>query len=542
MKYITLAIMTVALVALFAGGLSAAESKTQLSIGDGTDWQCVSSTWADQPDGSIKATKTDDGDGLQGYCLAFLKNKVYSDLEAEFDVTMPVGHADEGFIIRAQDPTHYYLVHFPQCGQGYRAQHYWAALSKADGSGYLRIIAMNLVTRVASNPLGTTNHARIKVTGDRIQVWVNGFPAIDERDKSYKSGRIGLGGFMTFAHGKVMVSGKTAKAAAWNDKIKQVKNWFTPFSTPGGAQSGITLVKTAKGTLLCQFISGTAYGTDGKPYLARSSDLGKTWTVDLAPANVSGMIQSLKDGRLVSVRLGATDSAFSESTDDGLTWSAPVAIDMAKPPNLRNFALGWPLQLKDGTLIMFGYGTHESSTAPITKWGAVHLQGFATRSTDGGKTWSKPANLDTDRPDMGNLDLTEPVGFETADGRIMCLIRPVYSPWMWETWSKDGGKTWGPCVRGPFPGWAPSAAVKTESGAAIFPTRGPGLTMHTTRDDGMTWDANYIDTSIWAMGSLVEVKPNVVLFMYMDSWWGLLRGQYMRITPKGLEPIEPDKI
>ncbi len=537
MKHITLIIMTVALLALFAGCLSAGESKMQLSIGDGKDWQFFNSNWSDQPDGSIKGAKDGDGDGLQGYCLAFLKTKAYSDVEAEFDVTMPAGHADEGFIFRAQDPTHFYIVHFPQCGQGYRAQHYWAALSKADGSGYLRIITMNHVQRVASNPVGTTNHAKIKVTGDRIQVWVNGFPAIDERDKSYKSGRIGLAGFVAFAHGKVTVDGKIARAAAWNDKVKQVKNWTTPFAAQGGTQGGINLAKTAKGTLLCQFTGA------GGAYLARSSDLGKTWTVNPTPPNLTGLVQSLKDGRLISVTLGGTDSAWSESTDDGLTWSAPVAIEMTSPPDLRSFSTGWPLELKDGTLIRFGLGGHKTWNDPVTKWGNVHCQAFATRSTDGGKTWSKPANLDTDRPDMGNLDLTEPVGFETADGRIMCLIRPVYSPWMWETWSNDGGKTWGPCVRGPFPGWAPSVAVRTQSGAVTFPTRGPGLTMHTTYDDGMTWDGGtYIDTSIWAMGSEVEVKPNVILFMYMDSWQGLLRAQYMKMTPKGLEPVQVDKL
>ena len=135
------------------------------------------------------------------------------------------------------------------------------------------------------------------------------------------------------------------------------------------------------------------------------------------------------------------------------------------------------------------------------------------------------------------LDLTEPIGFERADGRLMALIRPIYSPWMWETWSHDGGKTWGPCVRGPFPGYAPSVPVRTESGLVMFPVRFPGLTIHTTTDDGMTWDGGgggtYIDTSIWAMGSMVEVEPNLVLFLYMDSFDGKTRAQYIRVQPDG---------
>ena len=121
----------------------------QLRIGDGADWQFVTSKWADADDGAITGSRDGDGQGLQGYCLAFDKTSAYSDLEAEFTVSMPTGHADIGFIVRAQDPTHYYLIHFPQSGQSYRAQHFWAALSKAAGSGYLRFIALEHVQRVA---------------------------------------------------------------------------------------------------------------------------------------------------------------------------------------------------------------------------------------------------------------------------------------------------------------------------------------------------------------------------------------------------------
>jgi hypothetical protein len=47
----------------------------------------------------------------------------------------------------------------------------------------------------------------------------------------------------------------------------------------------------------------------------------------------------------------------------------------------------------------------------------------------------------------------------------------------------------------------------------------------------------YLDTSLWAMGSLVEVAPDVVLFLSMDSWESTLRRQVIRVTAKGLEPI-----
>jgi hypothetical protein len=72
----------------------------------------------------------------------------------------------------------------------------------------------------------------------------------------------------------------------------------------------------------------------------------------------------------------------------------------------------------------------------------------------------------------------------------------------------------------------------------MIATRFPGLAIHSTRDDGKTWDeGTYIDTSIWAMGSMIEIEPDLILFVYMDSWAGLLRAQFIRVTLEGLLPV-----
>lgn len=68
---------------------------------------------------------------------------------------------------------------------------------------------------------------------------------------------------------------------------------------------------------------------------------------------------------------------------------------------------------------------------------------------------------------------------ETAPGEVMALIRPIYSPWMWE---------------------------------------------------------------VWAMGSTIEVRPNLVLSVYNDSLQGKMRAQFIGATGKQLEPVKREQI
>ena len=139
----------------------------------------------------------------------------------------------------------------------------------------------------------------------------------------------------------------------------------------------------------------------------------------------------------------------------------------------------------------------------------------------------------------GCLDLTEPCGAEMGDGRIMALARPIYSPWMWETWSSDGGRTWGAVLRGPFPGYATPNMLRTSSGAVLVAHRLPTMTVNLSLDDGCTWDqGTLIDTGLWCMGCMVEVEPDLVLYLYIGSRGngGPMRAQYLRVTPQGLEP------
>ena len=119
---------------------------------------------------------------------------------------------------------------------------------------------------------------------------------------------------------------------------------------------------------------------------------------------------------------------------------------------------------------------------------------------------------------------------------MLALVRPIYSPWMWEIWSTNGGETWGPATSGPFPCYA-ATAITTTSGVILVSGRMPSLGLYASHDDGMTWQAYRIDTAgLWAMGHMVEVEPDVVLYAYMDTYESFMRAQYLRVTDDRIEP------
>jgi hypothetical protein len=65
-----------------------------------------------------------------------------------------------------------------------------------------------------------------------------------------------------------------------------------------------------------------------------------------------------------------------------------------------------------------------------------------------------------------------------------------------------------------------------------------GLTVFCSLDDGFTCDqGTMIDTGLWALGPMVEVKPNVVLYVYWDSYSTPMRSQRFRVGASGLEPV-----
>jgi hypothetical protein len=538
---------------------------TTVTIGDGTDWQFINGGWADGPDGQLavdpKMLNTD-GDYMQGVHYAINRKLCYQDCTVKLDFSLS-GHTDVGVVLRARDESHFYLVHFPNCGQASRAQHFWVALSKMDESGYLRRIKMQMIPRVSSTS-NTPLSAEVSIHGSRITVSVGDYGHFEAEDSTFAGpGQVGLYLFARATLKNVSIEGTpVTHAPVWREDVRQPVNWYHPLPNDTKQwQQSLDIKRFDDGELLMlvniQANKVSDMTARAVPHLTRSTDGGLTWSepalLDIGEVTSSwsaARIHITPKGRLIGFVPGTDHKLVSESTDRGQTW---------KPIGKTNLHIGPPraepvqdispqglMNLKDGGMLvfhLFGPDIHDDRYELYT-WGSKHCQGFSRRSDDDGATWSEAVNIDTPgvdadgKPLDGNLDFTEVSAVELANGRIMGFVRPIYSPTMWEIQSDDGGRSWAPAVRGPFPGYAAPNMVRTACGALLIAHRAPNLTVHCSLDDGLNWDqGTMIDSGLWAMGSMVEVEPDVVLYVYWDTYATLVRGQRFRVGAAGLDPV-----
>lgn len=548
---------------IYTAGMS---KNTALTVGDGSGWHFVNGAWTDGGDGALTIPPALANAGaapLQGAHFAFDITRAFQDCRVSFDFLLR-SHSDAGIILRARDESHFYLVHFPNCGQASRAQHFWAALSKMDDAGYLKLIRLAMIPRVPSTN-GIRMRCEVTLQGGRFIVRVGDYGRFEVSDGTYSGpGTVGAYLFGEAEIGNLRVHGPAARSPAWRAGFAHPTNWWLPL--PAGAdgwQQPIDVKRFDDGELVMlinvQGDTSDAQMARAQPFLTRSVDDGRTWSAlqplglgDLASSWSPARMHLTPRGRLIAMLPGPDHKLVYESNDRGRTWSAAGATNLhvgprTEPPVQSLAPMGF-LNLDDGAILAFllhGRDLHDNPL-PLHTWGSWHCQAFCARSDDDGVTWSAPVNVDTPgfhddgSPMEGNLDLTECTAVQHGNGRVTAYMRPIYSPVVWESWSDDGGRTWGPAVRGPFAGYASPNMVRTASGALLIAHRMPGLTVHCSHDDGLTWDqGTMIDTGLWAMGSMVEVAPDEVLYVYWDTFRTLARAQRIRVTPSGLEPVRP---
>jgi hypothetical protein len=532
-----------------SSSLRSSDPEVELTLGDGSGWHFVGGKGPWTESGGV--IRPPDERNL--HSRAFAVRQAYSDFTAEYEFRgdyRETGTGSAAFIFRASDVNHGYMVYCPWGGQQLRANHFWVQLMRLDGDGFLRSLKSVWVPGVPSET-DRWYKIRLEASGPRFRVMVDGRRAIEVADETYGAGAAGLAGYGWYSFRNVKVSGAQGTIAHWDRTQKIPIHHFTvgldDSTMPSGCIAPNGDVLLAAGNLL-----------------ARSKDKGRAWE---SPVKLPEKLGTVTDygnamfaaqGRLVvqtwrdraDAKKDVPEITILDSTDNGVSWSDPVPSEVAA---------GWPevpaklvpygpmVLTADGTWVRFllGGAGEGSRFSNVVTWGATHCKAYAIRSMDQGKRWSGPIEVDqpswTGQPRgsiVGSLDLTEVTGVAIGN-RIMAVVRPIYSPYMWQLWSENAGVKWDAAARTTFPGYAQSMA-RTHAGVIAVAHRFPQYSVNLSRDDGLNWDeGTVIDYPVWAMGCLLEVEPDVLLAVYMN-WEHKsqpMLAQLIRITPKGIEPL-----
>ncbi|MCX8102124.1 MAG: glycoside hydrolase [Geminicoccaceae bacterium] len=114
------------------------------------------------------------------------------------------------------------------------------------------------------------------------------------------------------------------------------------------------------------------------------------------------------------------------SADGGRSWIETLALDTA--PYTGGYGLRGGVVLGDDTILL-----------PLCDCPA-YRRVFALRSTDGGRSWSRPIPIACDPARR----FEEPAPLLLEDGRVLLLLRENASRTLWRVESVDGGLSWSP--------------------------------------------------------------------------------------------------
>lgn len=210
-----------------------------------------------------------------------------------------------------------------------------------------------------------------------------------------------------------------------------------------------SICRLQDGDLLCVFYSGVGHiSPDGKVVMVRSTDQGKTWS---KPEIVADTPVDDRDPSIVQTRTGrvlinffiydgedqnhetrtTTHVHVAASEDNGKTFGKPATIGVDWQWEATSDEI---LQLPDGTLLLPIYGRREGDTRD---------RAAVAFSTDDGKTWNKRPTATIAYDDQGVIDFQEPALALLPDGTIICSLRTTNVGYhAYESRSTDGGKTW----------------------------------------------------------------------------------------------------
>ncbi|MFH1265713.1 MAG: exo-alpha-sialidase [Planctomycetota bacterium] len=505
----------------------------------------------------------------RGYHDLLIKERVFSDFVLEADLRCPSSVTHFGLVFRYKDQQHFYrLVLRPQ-DKDFRVEKVIGTSNYASA-------------RHVAFPLRSNRwyHVRLVVHGGHVEVWMDGQRKYGGDGFDELSG--GLAGVTVFDHAPVefdnvrvtavdsskvlfqddfnkgrlenwIVSGPDGVKGLWaaQPKVERVeprKDFVEQYTfqvcpSTGRNQSMFEfpgIMKLRDGQLLTLFIEENQHGTppwaampsSGKLWMARSTDLGRTWTtptlfLDTPIDDRHAYTLQLANGDLLSFWWvqtvafgpGGEFNYTARSTDGGLTWEDPVRFRSGKPawplppkPAIRggsSLTLP-PIQLPDGTLAM-AIHCLGSDNRPPTEIGLL-------RSRDNGRTWGDYSTIAFDSQRL--VSFVEPAVVRLASGKWIVVTRteiPInpgtthpykLGPNM-ICYSADEGRTWTKPARLSLSfthsGSTNPFILQTATGVVVYAVNTGSAFSY---DNGQTWVPQEVNFGYYP--NLLEIAPGTL--------------------------------
>lgn len=208
-----------------------------------------------------------------------------------------------------------------------------------------------------------------------------------------------------------------------------------------------TIVQTKSGDLLCAWFAGKSEKNPSVAiWLSRYTQ--GAWGIPIRVAKVDAtahwnpvLFRDASDTIQLFFKIGPEiphwQTYWMSSTDNGHQWSQPQELvigDYGGRGPVRNK----PITLSDGTWLA-GASTEYGPWEP-----------FGDRSIDGGKTWSRSANIEIDREKIPGKGAIQATLWEYKPNHVRSLLRTTGRV-IGRSDSTDGGKTWSPLIASGLP-------------------------------------------------------------------------------------------